>query len=487
MHRALACLLAAAALATAGTNIHPDPSFERTGVPGPARTGQRVGHLKVGRLVHWTAIGGKLAVEPFATYRATAWVKARPGKGALFALYVYSWNSFDWRWTRRVPLGRRLEEWQKVQTTFVVPNDYVHFHPLAGLDAARAEAWVDDVTVEKIRDPKATMQALLAEPPASDEDIELRARWFVARGEVAKARELTAEASDYVKADLAALLAQRVDNPIGRLQLVAEMVGYGGLGYGVGQQRFRELTADLSPASRQAIYLKALQATNFAAPAARSYAAMLRQRLDEAARQGTVGAAERRIDGIAAQLDALLARCPADAPGRKELDTVKSQVADARAAVAERRKQLGQCVIAVGGKTLDPKTHAIVVPDEPTPQEDFAAVDLQGLLEQLTGGALPIVADGEMGDQTPIVVGRCTATLKKLDVEVDFPGLGLEGIVIRSKGPALVLAGNQRGVLYAVYSFLEDHCGCRWFTPDCTVIPKTGTFQIGDLNVRCIP
>ena len=467
MPRLLATLLLGAALAAgAGANIHPDPSFERTGSPGVARTGKRAGHLEVGRQIHWTAIGGRLAVEPFAAYRATGWVKARPGKGSLLALYMYSWNSFDWRWSRSVRLGKPLAEWTKVETTFVVPNDYVQFHPLAAIDAANSEGWIDDVTIEKIREPDDTMEAILAKPPAGDQDVELRVRWHVAKGEMAKARELTAKASNYVKADLAGLLAQRAANPVERLQLVAEMVGYGGLGYGDGQRRFRELTAGLSPAARQAIHIKALQASGFAAPAARSYADVLRKRLDEAAREGTCRGAERAIDGIAAQLDALLARCPKDAPGRKELEKVKPQLAAARAAVAERRKQLGQCVIAIGGKALDPKTHAIVSPDEPTPQEELAAADLQAHIEKLTGHEIPIVADSDLEGHIPIAVGRCTATLKMLDVQIDFKSLGLEGIVLRTKGPALVLAGNRRGVLYAVYSFLEDHCGCRWFAPE---------------------
>lgn len=147
----------------------------------------------------------------------------------------------------------------------------------------------------------------------------------------------------------------------------------------------------------------------------------------------------------------------------------------------------GKCVIEIGGKALDPKTHAIVLPDKPTPQEDHAAGDLQAHIEKLTGHALPLVADGKLEKQTPIVVGRCTATLKKLGVKIDFAKLGLEGIVIRTRGPALLLAGNKRGVLYAVYTFLEDYCNCRWFTPDCAVIPKAGRFKPADLNVRYIP
>ena len=147
----------------------------------------------------------------------------------------------------------------------------------------------------------------------------------------------------------------------------------------------------------------------------------------------------------------------------------------------------GACVITVGGKALDPATHAIVVPAAPTPQEQHAAADLAAHLEQMTGKRLEVVAETALGDKTPVVVGKCTPTLQKLGVAVDFDALGAEGIAIETKGPALVLAGGKRGVLYAVYTFLEDYGGCRWFTPDCSRVPKSGTRAVGDLKIRYVP
>ena len=148
----------------------------------------------------------------------------------------------------------------------------------------------------------------------------------------------------------------------------------------------------------------------------------------------------------------------------------------------------GPCVLRIGGKTVDAKTHAIVMPDKPTPQETRAAADLRAQLHRLTGHDLPVAADSKAAKEaTPIVVGKSAAALKTLGVAVDFDKLGLEGIVIKTKGPALILAGNRRGVLYAVFTFLEDYCHCRWFTPDCTVIPADRTFEIKDLDVRYVP
>ena len=147
----------------------------------------------------------------------------------------------------------------------------------------------------------------------------------------------------------------------------------------------------------------------------------------------------------------------------------------------------GKCTVVIGGRTVSAATHVIVVPARPTPQESHAAKDLRAHIEKLTAQALAVVPDGRTGARVPLVVGRCTAALAALDVKVDFASLGIEGIVIRTRGPALVLAGNRRGVLYAVYAFLEDYCNVRWLTPDCTVIPADGTFRIDGLNVRYVP
>jgi len=161
--------------------------------------------------------------------------------------------------------------------------------------------------------------------------------------------------------------------------------------------------------------------------------------------------------------------------------------ASSLSAAAETGKP-GACVLSIGGKAVTAATYAVVTPDEPTPQEAFGAGDLAEHLWLLTGQRLAVVRQSDLpGHKTPIVVGRCETLLKKLKVDADLADLGEEGIVIRSAGPALVLTGNRRGVLYAVYCFLEDSCGIRWLTPDCTVIPRSGEIRIGELAVRYKP
>ena len=65
--------------------------------------------------------------------------------------------------------------------------------------------------------------------------------------------------------------------------------------------------------------------------------------------------------------------------------------------------------------------------------------------------------------------------------------MGSDGIRLLSNDSDLYLAGNVRGVLYALSVFLEDYLGCRWFTPDCRRIPRKGTLRIPDIDRTYIP
>ena len=56
--------------------------------------------------------------------------------------------------------------------------------------------------------------------------------------------------------------------------------------------------------------------------------------------------------------------------------------------------------------------------------------------------------------------------------DLDLAGLKPDGIVIESRGENLLLAGDRpRGTLYAVYTFLEDAVGCRWWSSKVSTHP----------------
>jgi len=130
------------------------------------------------------------------------------------------------------------------------------------------------------------------------------------------------------------------------------------------------------------------------------------------------------------------------------------------------------------------KAVIVVAPDAAEP-ERHAAGELADFLSQITGAKFDIVPPPATG-KTRLLVGPQAAKLAAPDFSAD--GLGAEGIIIRSVGDDLILAGGYpRGTLYAVYTFLEEHLGCRWWSSTESMIPKKPTLQVANLDIRYVP
>jgi len=125
----------------------------------------------------------------------------------------------------------------------------------------------------------------------------------------------------------------------------------------------------------------------------------------------------------------------------------------------------------------------IVLPDEPTMVEKTAARELAEHLKLVTGADFQTIGEKEVpADGRSLIFVGNTAKAPKKKYQFDE-------ILIRMEGGNLVLAGHEkRGCLYAVYSFLQDVGGVRWWTPEDTFIPKKPTLAIADdLNVSYAP
>lgn len=137
--------------------------------------------------------------------------------------------------------------------------------------------------------------------------------------------------------------------------------------------------------------------------------------------------------------------------------------------------------IAKAGKA---QAVVVVAADASAPQK-HAAQELASFLQQVTGGEFDIVQKPLQG-KSSLLVGPKAA--KTADPAFSTHGLGHDGLIIRTVGDDLILAGGEpRGTLYAVYSFLEDHVGCRWWTPHASLIPKKPNLSVGSLNWRYVP
>lgn len=125
--------------------------------------------------------------------------------------------------------------------------------------------------------------------------------------------------------------------------------------------------------------------------------------------------------------------------------------------------------------------YSICISREASPLEKRAALELQRLLEEVSGARLPIVTDAEARGGSLILLGK-SAALNRLGMRILFEALGTEGFALRTHGRYLIIAGSrQRGTLYGVYTFLEK-LGCRWFTPDVSRIPRMSTVAVEPLN-----
>lgn len=132
--------------------------------------------------------------------------------------------------------------------------------------------------------------------------------------------------------------------------------------------------------------------------------------------------------------------------------------------------------------------YVIVVPAQAAAPQSTAARELQEHLAKVTGATLKIVAEGEASPETPQIVIGPSDRMKQLLPELDVNSLGHDGIVIKTVGKNLVLAGRPpRGTLYAVYTFLEDVVGCRWWTSTEAFLPKKPTLAIGALDITYSP
>jgi len=129
----------------------------------------------------------------------------------------------------------------------------------------------------------------------------------------------------------------------------------------------------------------------------------------------------------------------------------------------------------------------IVIPAEATPVEKSASKELGIHLEKATGAAFKIVVETNPKSGPRLLVGN-TAAARELMPGFDPKAIGYDGIVLKTVGDDLILTGHpKRGALYAVYTFLEDSVGVRWWTSDETFVPKKPTMTLPVLDIHYAP
>ncbi|MGC9319305.1 MAG: DUF4838 domain-containing protein, partial [Armatimonadota bacterium] len=142
-----------------------------------------------------------------------------------------------------------------------------------------------------------------------------------------------------------------------------------------------------------------------------------------------------------------------------------------------------EMTLATGGET----SYAVVVDPEATVAEKHAADELSSFLGQVTGAQFEVVESAQPLDRPCLIVGPGRAA-REIAPDLGYDDLSPDGIVIETVGDNLVLAGDRpRGTLYAVYTFLEDVVGCRWWSSKASTIPQRPDLTLPDQHVRYVP
>ncbi len=127
----------------------------------------------------------------------------------------------------------------------------------------------------------------------------------------------------------------------------------------------------------------------------------------------------------------------------------------------------------------------IIVARNATAPEKHAAKELAKFLGLVTKASFGVQHEYD-GPKPRILVGPSAALLANKNFATQ--NLTGEELVIRTAGRDLILAGRRpRGTLYAVYTFLEDTVGCRWWSSQASTIPTSPTLIVPPQDHRLSP
>ena len=122
---------------------------------------------------------------------------------------------------------------------------------------------------------------------------------------------------------------------------------------------------------------------------------------------------------------------------------------------------------------------AIVIPQDATAQEKYAASELRYYLSLISAAPFEIETAPFEGAQ--IALGRAAYAF----IEPDG-ALGEDGFRIETIGQAVAIEGGIRGVIYGAYELLEA-LGCRFFTSSCEKVPCIPELNAPELHARQVP
>jgi hypothetical protein len=137
-------------------------------------------------------------------------------------------------------------------------------------------------------------------------------------------------------------------------------------------------------------------------------------------------------------------------------------------------------LIAQKGKAIA----VIAIPDAASAEEETAARTLAEYLKKANGAELQILHERDLGfRRNAIHVGRTSFAL----THAGIPEAEGNWMIRNGNGRLFLAGGGSSGTLYAVFRFLEDEIGVRWWEPGAETVPQLPIIQVGPLDRKGAP
>ncbi|MBQ5592034.1 MAG: DUF4838 domain-containing protein [Clostridia bacterium] len=147
---------------------------------------------------------------------------------------------------------------------------------------------------------------------------------------------------------------------------------------------------------------------------------------------------------------------------------------------------LSVSVFAVTGSAaeavFDVTKSFIVIDENASITDNYAAERLKYYLDKITGGDIEILPDSEDA-QFVISVGATDRS------DADFSGADDGSYIITSTADEIIIDGaGNKGTINGVYAFLEKICGCHWYESEVIIIPENAQLTVpADIDVEYTP
>lgn len=134
--------------------------------------------------------------------------------------------------------------------------------------------------------------------------------------------------------------------------------------------------------------------------------------------------------------------------------------------------------------------YTIIIPDGASECLRYAADELHSIVAECTGAYLPIREAGQYlySSESKVISLGQTTILNSYDHGFDYETLNGDGFYIKTFDNSLFVCGaSDRGTLYGVYDYVERFLGVKFIASDCTIMPKTDTLALNEMEIRSVP